>query len=503
MSIDPNKENLKVGVIGAGAMGRGIAQVSVTGGMTAVIFDTADGAATTACDFISGMIDRSVDKGRLSDDAGATAKANLIAAAKIEDLADCDVIVEAIVENLEIKQKVFQQIEAIVSPDTLITSNTSSIRISSIAAACKHKGRIAGLHFFNPVPLMKLVEVIKATDTTTETANALSVIGKRMGRVPVIVKDAPGFLVNLGGRAYTTEAMRLASEGVAEPHEIDAIMRDACGFRMGPFELADLTGIDVNFPVSQIIYNGYFQDKRLATSPIHESMLAAGRLGRKTKAGFYNYDEQGQIIYPPEPAKIKTKPAQSAYIPEAISGLDPIARDIGLGLLKSDDGTSPILIAPLGEDCTSVIARLGLDSKRVVAVDMLSGVYQHTTIMAAPGADDEIVFSIMAAFRKISNKVTRIKDSPGFVAQRLQAMIANLGSEMAQIGIATPEDIDKGMKLGLNYPHGSVEMAEHLGVSNTLEILEQIQLITGEERYRPSQWLRRRALLGLPIHTPN
>lgn len=503
MSIDPNKENLKVGVIGAGAMGRGIAQVSATGGMKAVIFDTADGAAAAACDFIGGMIDRSVEKGRLPEDAGATAKANLSAANKIEDLADCDLIVEAIVENLQIKQKVFQQIEAIVSPDTIITSNTSSIRISSIAAACKHKGRIAGLHFFNPVPLMKLVEVINATDTTLETTEALSVIGKRMGRVPVVVKDAPGFLVNLGGRAYTTEAMRLAAEGIAEPHEIDAIMRDACGFRMGPFELADLTGIDVNFPVSQIIYSGYFHDKRLATSPIHESMMEAGRLGRKTKAGFYDYDADGQIIYPPEPAKIKTKPAQSAYIPEEISYLGPIARDIGLSLLKSDDGTSPILIAPIGEDCTSVIARLKLDPARVVAVDMLSGVYQHTTVMAAPGADDEIVNSIMTAFRKISNKVTRIKDSPGFVAQRLQAMIANLGSEMAQIGIATPEDIDKGMKLGLNYPHGSVELAEHLGLNNTLEILQQIQRITGEERYRPSQWLRRRALLGLPIHTPN
>lgn len=503
MSIDPNKKGLTVGVIGAGAMGRGIAQVSVTGGMKAIIFDTADGAAQKACDFIAGMIDRSVEKGRMTAEDGDTAKGNLTAATQLGDLKSCDLVVEAIVENLTVKQKVFQQIEEIVSEETIIASNTSSIRISSIASTCTHKGRIAGLHFFNPVPLMKLVEVINATDTTVETTEALSVIGKRMGRVPVVVKDAPGFLVNLGGRAYTTEAMRLAAEGIAEPHEVDAIMRDACGFRMGPFELADLTGIDVNFPVSQIIYSGYFYDKRLSSSPIHESMMEAGRLGRKTKAGFYNYTDDGQIIYPPEAPKIKATAAKSAYIPEGSTEFEPLLRDLGISMLKSDDGKSPILVAPVGEDCTSVCARLKLDPARTVAIDMLTGIYLHATVMTAPGASDGIVNSVISALKQVTNKITRIKDSPGFVAQRMQAMIANLGAEMAQIGIASPEDIDMGMKLGLNYPRGSVELAEHLGVSNTLEILEQLQRIMGEERYRPSQWLRRRALLGLPIHTPN
>ncbi|WP_169566560.1 3-hydroxyacyl-CoA dehydrogenase [Sneathiella limimaris] len=503
MSIDPNKNGLVVGVVGAGAMGRGIAQVSATGGMKAKIFDTAEGAAQKACDFIAGMIDRSVEKGRMSSEDGDQAKANLQAASSLEEFKDCDLVVEAIVENIDIKQKVFQQIEGIVSKDAIIASNTSSIRISSIASACTHKDRIAGLHFFNPVPLMKLVEVINATDTSAATTEALTVIGKRMGRVPVVVKDAPGFLVNLGGRAYTTEAMRLAAEGVAEPHEVDAIMRDACGFRMGPFELADLTGIDVNFPVSQIIYNGYFQDKRLATSPIHESMMEAGRLGRKTKAGFYQYDENGQIIYPEPAERVKVEKARRVYVPEMTQEIESLLRDLAVSILKEDDGTSPILIAPVGEDCTSASVRLKLDAKRVVAIDMLTGIYQHATVMTAPGADDDCVNSVIAALYEVTNKVTRIKDSPGFVAQRLQAMIANLGSEMAQIGIASPEDIDKGMKLGLNYPHGSVEMAEHLGVLNTLTILQTIQEITGEERYRPSLWLRRRALLNLPIHTPN
>ena len=501
MSIDPRKQDLKIGIVGAGAMGRGIAQVSVTGGMTVRIFDAAAGAADAAKEFISSMIGRSVDKGRMEKNDGEAAIGRLHVAKSIEGLADCDLVVEAIVENIGIKQKVFQQLEAVVRADTIIASNTSSIRISSIASACTHRDRIAGLHFFNPVPLMKLVEVINGTDTSAEVTAALQVIGKRMGRVPVVVKDAPGFLVNLGGRAYSTEALRIVSEGVATPFQVDAIMRDACGFRMGPFELLDLTGIDVNFPVSQIIYNGYFQDKRLSTYPLHESMMEAGRLGRKTKAGFYAYAEDGSIIRPELDETIAAAPARRVVLAEPSGALDGLLRDLGVNVLAADDGVSPILADPIGEDCTALAVRLGLDSRRLVAIDTHTGVFSRATVMAAPGANEEIVLSVMAMLKAISGGVTRIKDNPGFVAQRIRAMIANLGCEMAQIGVATPEDIDKGMKLGLNYPLGSVELAENMGSRNCLKILEELQKITGEDRYRPSQWLRRRALLDLPIHT--
>ncbi len=351
MTVNAEKDGLVVGIVGAGAMGRGIAQVSVTGGMKAIIYDAADGAADAAKDFITGMINRSVEKGRMEPDSGAAATANLSVASSMEGLRSCDLVVEAIVENTEIKQKVFASLEEIVSESAIIASNTSSIRISKIAASCKHKDRIAGLHFFNPVPLMKLVEVIRGAETSDETINALSIIGKRMGRVPVVVKDAPGFLVNLGGRAYTTEAMRIVSEGVAEPHEVDAIMRDACGFRMGPFELADLTGIDVNFPVSQIIYNGYFHDKRLSTSPIHESMMEAGLLGRKTGSGFYKYESDGTVIRPDADSTTKIDPARHVYLAEPSTDLEMMLRDVGATIMKQDDGNCAILCAPIGEDC--------------------------------------------------------------------------------------------------------------------------------------------------------
>ena len=503
MSIDPQKQDLKIGIVGAGAMGRGIAQVSATGGMTVYIYDAADGAAAAARDFIAGMIARSVDKGRLDKNEGDAATSRIHVAENIEGLSDCDLVVEAIIENIDIKQKVFRRLEEIVRQDTIIASNTSSIRISSIASACTHRGRIAGLHFFNPVPLMKLVEVINGTDTSPDVTQALEVIGKRMGRVPVVVKDAPGFLVNLGGRAYSTEALRIVSEGVATPLQVDAIMRDACGFRMGPFELLDLTGIDVNFPVSQIIYNGYFQDKRLSTYPLHESMMEAGRLGKKAKAGFYAYSEDGTIIRPEVDEEITADPARRIVLAEPSSSLDGLLRDLGVSVLTKDDGVSPIIADPIGEDCTALSVRLGIDAKRLVAIDTHTGVFSRATIMAAPGANEEIVQSVMAMLKRNSGEVTRIKDNPGFVAQRIRAMIANLGCEMAQIGVATPEDIDKGMKLGLNYPLGSIELAENMGSRNCLKILETLQGITGEDRYRPSQWLRRRALLDLPIHTPD
>jgi len=254
MTSPDQQTSTTIGIVGAGAMGRGIAQVTVTGGMTALIYDAAEGAAAKAQEFVGGMIDRLVEKNRLEADAATEAKSGLQIVDSLEGLADCDLVIEAIVENIEIKQQVFKSLEAVLSDDAIIASNTSSIRIASIASACEKRDRIAGMHFFNPVPLMRLVEIIRAPETSDATAETLSDIGKRMGRTPVAAQDGPGFLVNLGGRAYTTEGLRIATECVASPAQIDAVMRDCCGFRMGPFELMDLTGIDVNFPVSKIVF---------------------------------------------------------------------------------------------------------------------------------------------------------------------------------------------------------------------------------------------------------
>jgi 3-hydroxybutyryl-CoA dehydrogenase len=258
MPFDANRDGLILGVAGGGAMGRGIAQVAVVGGITTRIYDATRAIAEDAQEFIARMLDRQVEKNAMPADEAAAAKARLAIASSLDELADCNIVIEAIIEDLGIKQQLFRDLEAIVRPDVPLVSNTSSLRIASMAAVCEHRGRVAGMHFFNPVPLMKLVEIIAAPDTDPAVAEALSTLGRRMGRTPVHVKDGPGFLVNLGGRAYTTEGLKLTHERVATPAQIDAVMRDCCGFRMGPFELMDLTGMDVNFPASMAIYDGYF-----------------------------------------------------------------------------------------------------------------------------------------------------------------------------------------------------------------------------------------------------
>jgi len=505
MANDKAGGDLIVGVVGAGAMGRGIAQVTATGGMRCLMFDAVPGNAGKARDAILETLTGLVARGRTTEAELTAARANLIAVEDLQALAPCRIVVEAVFENLEVKKDLFGKLEKIVAPDAIIASNTSSIRIASIARDLQHRERIAGLHYFNPVPLMKLVEVIRSADTRPQVVDDLVALGKRQGRVPVVVGDTPGFLVNLGGTAIGTEGLRIFTEGRASPSQIDAVMRESCGFRMGPFELMDLTGIDVNFPARKIIYEGFFHDRRLTPSPYHESLFQAGKLGRKTGGGWYDYDAKGGKLDPGADLVVQTPPAAAVSLAMAATEegkLRGLLGNSGVSLLDRDDGRSPILVAPLGRDCTTEVVERGLDVRRTVAIDLTGDAAKRLTIMTAPGADPAQRDSVAGLLAAASGtKVTAIKDSPGFIAQRMLAMIANLGCEMAQIGIATPQDIDTAMTLGLNYPRGPLALADWLGIKKTHDILVEIHAITGDDRYRPSQWLRRRALLGLPAAT--
>ena len=303
-----------------------------------------------------------VAKGRLTDADVARTEANLGVADKLEDLKGCHVVVEAVFENLEVKQKLFGELEAVVSPDCILASNTSSIRIASIARSLKQRDRVCGMHYFNPVPLMKLVEVIRAADTAQWVVDAMVALGKRQTRVPVVVGDTPGFLVNLGGTAIGTEGLRIYQEGRASVSAVDAVMRDACGFRMGPFELMDLTGIDVNFPARKIIYEGFFHDRRMTPSPYHESLYAAGKLGRKTGGGWYAYDAKGAKVDPGADHLPSVPPAQSAVVMDSHNEkLIELVVAAGAKTLAIDDGKSPILVAPIGKDATTTAIERSLD----------------------------------------------------------------------------------------------------------------------------------------------
>ncbi len=491
-----------VAVVGAGAMGQGIAQVSVQGGLKTLLFDARPGGAAEGAAQIGKRIDRLVEKGRIGDDDAAGAKANLVPVDDISALADCDAVVEAVFENYDVKAELFKSLEAVVSKDCILASNTSSIPISSIARNCEKRDRVAGMHFFNPVPLMKLVEVIRASETSDATVAALTELGKCMTRVPVSVADMPGFLVNMGGRAYSSEGLRMAHEAVATPAQIDAIMRDCRHFRMGPFELMDLTGIDINFPASTIIYNGYMQDPRIKTAPNHEAMYNSGQFGRKTGSGWFRYDG-GKVVDPPSPDHTSgAAPATRIALAEPDETLEAFCKDLGLPV-GDDDGSCPILAAPFGDDATHTAMRTGVDFKRLVCIDLSCDTSKRVTIMTAPGADIDVRDAAAAGITATGRAVTAIKDSPGFVAQRMSAMIANLGCYMAEVALATPDDIDLAMKLGLNYPLGPLELAADLEPRRCLQILDRLHAITGEDRYRPTMWLKRRALLGLPVHTPS
>jgi 3-hydroxybutyryl-CoA dehydrogenase len=482
-----------LGVVGAGPMGAGIAQVGLTAGLNVVLTDLNAEALQKAGADILQRIARMVEKGQLAEGYTEQAKARLTLASDMQAFAPCEVVVEAIIERLEPKQKLFAQLEGVVAPNAILASNTSSLSVAAIAAGCKDKSRVCGLHFFNPVPLMKLVEVVVAPATTQEVAETATALSKTLGKVPVSVKDGPGFLVNLQGRAYAQEGLQVVQEGVTDPATVDRILRDAAGFRMGPFELMDLTGIDVNFPASTFIYQGYQHDPRLKTTTLHEMMFNAGLLGRKTGQGFHDYREGAPpLARSPAPPTVPVNVRVS--LGETSAELEALAKAAEL-----ESGADAVLIAPIGEDCASACARLNLDPKRTVAIDLTAVEKKHLTIMSAIGGG-ETAERVAACLRGKGYVVEVIADSAGFVLQRVLGMIANLGCELAQIGVGAPADIDTAMKLAQNYPKGPIEFAEWLGVEKTYRIMQQLQAITGSDRYRPSLWLRRRAQLGLSAY---
>src|SRR6185312_1071344 len=271
-----------IGVIGAGAMGAGIAQAALTAGLGVILHDANEAALIRARGEVQARLARLAEKGQITAEAAADAGRRLTLAERLEALAPAQIVIEAIIEQLEPKQRLFAALEDIVPASTVLATNTSSLPVAAIARVCRHRERVCGLHFFNPVPLMRLVEVIRAADTSEATIQRALALAQRLGKTPVRVEDVPGFLVNLLGRAYLTEALHIEHEGVAPVATIDRIMREAAGFRMGPFELMDLTGIDVNFPATRVVYEGFQHDPRLKTTVLHESLFMAGQLGRKT-----------------------------------------------------------------------------------------------------------------------------------------------------------------------------------------------------------------------------
>ncbi len=510
--FDPERADLRLGVIGAGAMGRGIAQVAAAAGIEVLLADARPSAAEEARAFIARMLDRAVEKGRMDANAAAAAKGRvrLVDAGDPAAFAACHAVVEAIVEDLDAKRRLFADLEAHVAADCVLATNTSSLSVTAIAAACRRPERVAGFHFFNPVPLMKLVEVVAGERTDPAATAALMGLARRFGHHPVAVADMPGFLVNHAGRGFVTEALAILGEGVAAPADIDRVLREAAGFRMGPFELLDLTGLDVSQRVMESIWAQFQHEPRFRPSPIAARRVAAGLLGRKSGRGFYDYID-GRAVVPDEPAPPEAAPLP-VWVAPARDALEADGRAALVAALRAagadprEDARPPgdgiLFVAPLGEDATGAALARGLDARRTVAVDPLFGLDGRRSLMATPATDRAVRDAAHALLARTGKAVTVLRDSPGFVAQRVVATIVNIACEIAQRRIAAPGDIDRAVTLGLGYPKGPLAWGDALGPRRVLAILDALGRATGDPRYRPSLWLKRRALLDVSLATP-
>jgi 3-hydroxybutyryl-CoA dehydrogenase len=506
--LDTNREDLVLGVVGAGTMGRGIAQVAAQAGVTVRLLDARAGGAEEARTAVAGVLEGLVAKGKLGADAARAAASRLVPVFSESGLAGCDVVVEAIVEELGAKQALFARLEAVVGPACVLATNTSSLSVTAIAAGCAEPGRVAGFHFFNPVPLMKVVEVVDGARTEGWVGEALAALARRFGHRPVRAADTPGFVVNHAGRGYGTEALRVLQEGVAPFDEVDRILREAAGFRMGPFELLDLTGLDVSHPVMESVYHQFYEEPRFRPSYLLRQRLAAGLLGRKSGRGFYAYGADGKPVPVSPPALPRGGERRAVWVAaaerawhEALVGR---VREAGWPV---DDGELPgtdalCLLAPLGQDATDAALALGVDPARTVAVDLLCGLERRRTVMGTPATRPEHLASAVALLAADGTPVSRVHDSPGFVAQRVLASVVNVACDLAQARIATPPDVDAAVALGLGYPRGPLAWGDALGPERVLKVLQALLAATGDPRYRPSLWLSRRARLGLSLLTP-
>lgn len=508
MIPDLDKPGATIGVIGAGAMGRGIAQVAVAAGYRVLLTDRAAAAMDDAANFIASMLRRAAEKGRMSTEDAEAAIARLQTVPDLAALKDCAMVVEAIVEDLETKRTLFAELEAEVSESCILASNTSALSITAIAVACKRPQRVVGAHFFNPVPLMKLVEIVEGENTAPEVGNAVADFVQRIGHRGVRVKDAPLFLVNHVGRGYSTEALAILDEGAATAFDIDRVMTDVAGFRMGPFELFDLTALDVSHRSMESSFAQFYGEPRLRPSTLLNRRMNAGLFGRKSGRGFYAYPD-GRIARPDEPAP-PTKLPSSVWI----SAADPEGRSkvldrlVGLSGFEIEATETPspdalCLVTPLGNDATSQAVEEDLDPARTLAIDTLLGLETRVTLMTTPATTSVACDRAHALFAAAGCKVTTISDCPGFIAPRILASLVNIACAVAQQRIGTPDDIDEAVRIGRGYPRGPLTIGDDIGPDRILTILQRLQHLTGDPRYRPSPWLRRRVQLGLSLKTPD
>ncbi|MBP6115403.1 MAG: 3-hydroxyacyl-CoA dehydrogenase PaaC [Neisseriaceae bacterium] len=501
------KQDQVIAVVGTGAMGAGIAQVAAVAGHPVKLLDVRPGAAAAAVSSIQGRIERLLEKGRISAEVAAKAKAQLQPVSTLEDLADASLVIEAINEDLASKQKLYADLENIVSADCVFGSNTSSISITAIGSALQQPERLAGLHFFNPAPLMALVEVVAGLATSSSVLETLYATAEAWGKAPVYTKSTPGFIVNRVARPYYAEALRVYQEQGADAATIDACCREAGGFRMGPFELMDLIGHDVNFAVTQSVWQAFYYDQRFLPSLVQQDLVYAGFLGKKSGRGFYDYRE-GAVTPQPQTAAAAAYPAGVRIHGESLAAQALASRLQANGLAFE---TAPAVngrLATIGDAVLCVTdgrsaSQRAFDNQQpnTVLMDLALDYATATRLAISAGAAcaPEALQAMIGLLQGGGLAVSVLADVPGLVVMRTVAMLANEAADAVNQGVGSVDGIDKAMRLGVNYPQGPLAWGQSIGFDKLQTVLRHLGQTYGEDRYRVSPWLQQR-VLGAPAH---
>ncbi|MFE2374417.1 3-hydroxyacyl-CoA dehydrogenase [Streptomyces sp. NPDC059398] len=485
-----------VAVVGTGTMGQGIAQVALVAGHPVRLHDALPGRAEKAAEAITARLDRLVAKGRMDAAQRDAARDRLLPAADPAELADAGLVIEAILEQLPAKQELFTTLEDIVSEDCLLATNTSSLSVTAIASALSHPGRFVGMHFFNPAPLLPLVEIVSGFATEEQSARLAAATAKAWGKTPVRCTDTPGFIVNRIARPFYAEAFAVHEERGADPATIDAVLRESGGFRMGPFELTDLIGQDVNEAVTRSVWDAFFQDPKFRPSLAQQRLVESGRLGRKSGHGWYGYEE-GAVR--PEPHTAPATEAPSGITVEGDLGpaaeLVAMAREAGIAVREDEEDGGSRIVLPSGGQLVLADGQTSAEFRDVVYFDLALD-YRSATRIALSASEVtgwETLRQSIGLFQSLGKKVSVIGDVPGMIVARTVAMLVDLAADALARGVASAEDIDTAMRLGVNYPLGPVEWGRRLGRAWAHELLDELHARVPSGRYAPSLALYRQS----------
>ena len=507
-----------VGVVGAGTMGAGIAQVALVAGHVVRLYDVQEGAAARGVEQIHARLDRLVAKERLTRDAAAEAKVRLSAVEALDGLADAGLVVEAVVEHLPAKRDLFAGLEKVCSDSAILATNTSTLSVTAIASGLRHPERVTGMHFFNPAPLMALVEVPAGATTDPEVAATVAETARAWGKTPVRCASTPGFVANRIARPFYGEAMSVLEEGAADPATVDAVMREAAGFPMGPFELADLVGNDVNLAVGRSVWEQTFADPRYAPFVAQQQVVDAGWYGRKTGRGWYVHD--GSAHPAPQTAEARPAPEQVIYhggFAACYGLLDRIA-DAGVGVERYDTGPAGMrrgvgefepgesaygIELPGGGLVLETVGETATIDGDAVALDWVGDGAAATRVCLAPGdaCEPQTLDEAVGLFQAAGLAVSVIDDVPGLIVARTICMLVNEAVALVARGEAAAQDVDTAMRLGTGYPRGPLEWGDLVGAAVVAEVLTALARAYPGGRYRPSPLLIRAAHTGRSLRS--